>query len=88
MERLPSKRESGNKVEVYYHCGRCNKQATPSCMEHRQQIEIFRGTEINSLLVRQRYECKFCFKTGFASVENGTGRIECYFCKSTDVRLI
>ena len=25
MERLPIKRDIGNKVEVYYHCGRCNK---------------------------------------------------------------
>merc|ERR1712131_264085 len=85
MER---NKEIAKKVEIYCHCGRCNKQATPSCMEHRQQIEVLRGTEINSLLIRKRYECTFCFKVGFASVENDQERIECDFCKSTNVRFV
>ena len=75
-------------VKVLYYCGRCDNQAFPRCMEHRHQIEIIRGNEINSLPIRKRYECNRCFKTGFTSVGYKPHRLECTFCKSANIRLI
>ena len=60
------------------------KEASPSCIEHRQMIEIFRGTEIENLQLRRKYQCQKCFKGGYSSDHS----IQCHFCTSDNVRLI
>ena len=68
----------------YIHCTRCCAEASPSCLKHKQLIEIFYGTEIEQLRRRKQYECKFCFKIGYSSSE----RITCRFCRSRNVKVL
>ena len=68
----------------YIHCTRCCAEASPSCLKHKQLIEIFYGTEIEKLRRRKQYECKFCFKIGYSSSE----RIICRFCRSRNIKVL
>ena len=68
----------------YIHCTRCCTEASPSCLKHKQQIEIFYGTEIEKLRRRKQYECKFCFKIGYSNSE----RITCRFCRSRNIKVL
>ena len=69
---------------VLYYCTRCCKEATPSCIQHKQQILIFYGLEVEKLNRRRRYECNFCSKLGYSS----SATITCWFCNSRDIKLI
>ena len=83
MNRVKHFGSRGQKVH-YYHCTRCCKEATPSCLRHKQQIELFLGSEIEKLDRRKQYQCNFCSKIGFASAT----AIVCWFCQSTDIKLL
>ena len=72
-----------NKRPAYYHCTRCCKEATPSCLRHKQQIELFLGSEIEKLSTRKQYQCNQCTKIGYSS----ESRIVCWFCSSTSIKL-
>ena len=72
-----------NKRPAYYHCTRCCKEATPSCLRHKQQIELFLGSEIEKLSARKQYQCHQCTKIGYSS----ESRIICWFCSSTSIKL-
>ena len=74
----------GQPKTAYYHCTRCCKEATPSCLRHKQQIEIFYGSEIEKLDRRRQYQCNFCSKIGYSS----SATITCWFCNSRDIKLI
>ena len=69
---------------TYIHCNRCCAEASPSCLKHKQLIEIFYGTEIDKLRRRRQYECKFCFKIGYSDSE----RITCRFCRSRNIKVL
>ena len=84
MTRVQNIGRIGNQKAVYYHCTRCCKEATPSCLLHKQQIEIFLGSEIEKLDIRRQYQCNFCSKIGFSS----SATITCWFCNSRDIKLV
>ena len=73
-----------NKRTAYYHCTRCCKEASPNCLRHKQQIEIFLGSEIEKLAVWKQYQCNQCTKIGYTSED----RIICWFCSSSNVKLL
>lgn len=83
MTRIDESYLRSNK-SAYYHCTRCCKEATPSCLRHKQQIELFYGSEIEKLAVWRQYQCNYCTKIGYSS----DSRIICWFCSSTSVKLI
>ena len=70
--------------ETYYFCTKCCNEASTSCLLHKQLIQKFQPSEIKHLPIRRRYQCKFCFKLGFTTDRN----IKCYFCKSTNIKLV
>ena len=65
------------KMKIFYFCGRCQSEAKPTCMNHRQLIEIIRGSEINKIIGRRRLECQKCFRINFTSKKN----YNCSKCK-------
>ena len=71
-------------VKIYYHCHRCQKEASNNCLLHKQLIEIFRGSEVQKLSVRKRFQCHNCFKINFSADEI----IHCPFCSSRSVFLV
>ena len=73
-----------SKKATYYHCTRCCREATPSCLRHKQQIELFYGSEIEKLSVRKQYQCNQCAKIGYSS----DSRIICWFCSSPSIKLL
>ena len=70
--------------ENYYFCTKCCNEASTSCLLHKQLIQKFQPSEIKHLPIRRRYQCKVCFKLGFTADIN----IKCYFCKSTNIKLV
>ena len=84
MNRVQNLGRVGQPKTAYYHCTRCCKEATPSCLRHKQQIEIFYGSEIEKLDRRRQYQCNFCSKIGYSS----SATITCWFCNSRDIKLI
>ena len=68
----------------YFYCTRCSREASHSCLLHKQQIQLFLGTEIDKLPVRKQYQCQQCTKIGFSSQP----KIVCWFCNSTRINLL
>ena len=83
MTRVDNSHLASKKI-TYYHCTRCCKEATPSCLRHKQQIELFYGSEIEKLAVWKQYQCNYCTKIGYSS----DSRIICWFCSSTSIKLL
>ena len=69
---------------TYFHCTRCCGEANINCLNHKQQIEKFFGSEIDKIPIRKRFRCTQCTKMGF-SEEN---TIKCEFCQSERIQLI